>query len=148
MLKEQQFFTMLKSRGLRLTRPRRLILEHLSDGGTHACAESIYEALKRGNSTLGRATVFRALKLFAQLGIADETQPTTVRRRFEVAVGKPHHDHMTCLGCGAVVEFSNCAIERLQETEAKRRGFRITGHCLEVRGYCRRCLKLGRGRGH
>jgi len=73
-------------------------------------------------------------------------QPTTVRRRFEVAVGKPHHDHMTCLGCGAVAEFRNCAIERLQKSEARLKGFLIVGHCLEVTGYCRHCLARRPGR--
>jgi Fur family ferric uptake transcriptional regulator len=127
------------SRRLRLTSPRRLIWEHLNSAGAHAGAETIYGSLREGGSRLGRATVFRTLKLFAQLGLAAGMDAPAPRRRFEAAAGKSHHDHMTCLGCGAVVEFSNRTIERLQKDEARRRGFLIVGHCLEVTGYCRSC---------
>jgi Fur family ferric uptake transcriptional regulator len=129
----------LRSRGLRLTRPRRLILEELCARGAHASAEALYETLRGARHRLGRATVFRTLKLFARLGIAAGETPAVPRRRFEVAAGKPHHDHMTCLRCGAVLEFSSAAIERLQLREARRRGFRIQGHFLEITGLCRRC---------
>jgi Fur family ferric uptake transcriptional regulator len=127
----------LRRQGLRLTRPRRLILERLAENGAHASAEALYESLR--GRRLGRATVFRTLKLFTRLGIAKSEAPAAARRRFEVAAGKPHHDHMTCLRCGAVLEFSSPLIERLQRTEARRRGFMIQGHALEITGLCRRC---------
>ena len=57
----------------------------------------------------------------------------------EVAAGKTHHDHMTCLRCGAVLEFVSPAIERLQRAEARRRGFVMQGHALEITGLCRCC---------
>ncbi|MCX5795139.1 MAG: Fur family transcriptional regulator [Elusimicrobia bacterium] len=129
----------LRLRGFRLTRPRRLILEGLSADGAHASAEALYESLRSRRLRLGRATVFRTLKLFALLGIARGEAPAAPRRRFEVAAGKPHHDHMTCLRCGAVLEFSCPAIERLQRAEARRRGFVMQGHALEITGVCRRC---------
>jgi Fur family ferric uptake transcriptional regulator len=126
---------------LRLTRPRRLIFERLAAGGVHASAESLYEALRSRRHRLGRATVFRTLKLFARLGIAKGEAPAMPRRRFEAAAGKPHHDHMTCLRCGAVLEFSSPAIERLQRAQALRRGFLMQGHALEITGLCRRCAQ-------
>ncbi len=129
----------LRSRGLRLTRPRRLILERLSADGAHASAEALYESLRSRRHRLGRATVFRTLKLFARLGIATGEAPAAPRRRFEVAAGKTHHDHMTCLRCGAVLEFVSPAIERLQRAEARRRGFVMQGHALEITGLCRCC---------
>jgi Fur family ferric uptake transcriptional regulator len=129
----------LRQQGLRLTRPRRLILERLAADGVHASAESLYEALRGRRHPLGRATVFRTLKLFARLGIAKGDAPAAPRRRFEVAAGKPHHDHMTCLRCGAVLEFSSPDIERLQRAEAHRRGFVMQSHALEITGLCRRC---------
>ena len=129
----------LRRQGLRLTRPRRLILERLAENGAHASAETLYESLRGRRHRLGRATVFRTLKLFARLGIATGEAPAAPRRRFEVAAGKPHHDHMTCLGCGAVLEFTSPAIERLQREQARRRGFVMQGHALEITGWCRRC---------
>ena len=64
---------LLANGSLRLTRPRRLIWRHLAAAGAHASAEGIYQALRRGRAPLGRATVFRTLKLFARLGIAAST---------------------------------------------------------------------------
>lgn len=87
--------------------------------------------------------MFRTLKLFERLGITVGEPPPALRRRFEVAAGKPHHDHMTCLRCGAVLEFSSAAIERLQRAEARRRGFRMQGHRLEITGLCRLCAAKG-----
>ena len=136
----------LRRRGLRLTRPRRLIREHLASDGAHASAEAIYESLRDGRHRLGRATVFRTLQLFARLGIAASEAPRQARRRFEVAAGKSHHDHMTCLRCGAVLEFSSPLIERSQAAEARRRGFLMQDHRLEIMGLCRRCAPRRRSR--
>ncbi|MFA6003751.1 MAG: Fur family transcriptional regulator [Elusimicrobiota bacterium] len=138
---------MLRRQDLRLTRPRRIILEQLSSSGAHASAEALYESLRGRRRRLGRATVFRTLKLFARLGIAVGEAPSALRRRFEVAAGKPHHDHMTCLRCGRVFEFTSPAIERQQRVEARRRGFVMQGHVLEISGLCRSCSEAAaRGR--
>ena len=63
------------------------------------------------------------------------------RSRFELGAGRSHHDHMICLRCGAVLEFSNRAIEKLQEKEASRKGFMPVRHTLEIVGYCKQCRK-------
>lgn len=133
----------MRQHGLRLTRPRRVILERLARDGAHASAEALYEALRGSRQSLGRATVFRTLKLFERLGLTTGEPAPAAGRRFEFSAGKPHHDHMTCLRCGAVEEFSSAAIERLQRQEARRRGFRMQGHRLEITGLCRRCAAKG-----
>ncbi|MFA5137675.1 MAG: transcriptional repressor [Elusimicrobiota bacterium] len=123
-----------------MTPQRMRILEHLASARVHGTAEDIYRDLHGKSPGMGRATVFRALKLFARLGLADRTPPETPRSRFEGA-GKTHHDHMTCLRCGKVLEFHSPAIERLQRAQASRRGFLLVRHALELVGYCRSCRK-------
>ena len=87
--------------------------------------------------------VFRALKLFSRLGLVERTSSQSPRGRFEEG-GKAHHDHMTCLRCGTVLEFHRPEIERLQREEARRRGFQLVRHALELVGYCRSCRKGSR----
>ncbi|RYZ84044.1 MAG: transcriptional repressor, partial [Proteobacteria bacterium] len=52
-----------------------------------------------------------------------------------------HHDHLICLTCHKVIEFENEEIERLQEQVAKKLGFKLTKHSLELFGTCAECLK-------
>ena len=133
----------LLDKGLRLTEQRRRILERLSSSRGHWTADSIHRSLRREFPRMGRATVFRALKLFSSLGLVERTSSQSPRGRFEEG-GKAHHDHMTCLRCGSVLEFHRPEIERLQREEARRRGFQLVRHALELVGYCRSCRKGSR----
>lgn len=133
----------LNRSGLRLTSPRMRILDHLASTHVHGTAEAIYRNLRRKFPGIGRATVFRALKVFARIGLADRTLFEAPNGRFESA-GKGHHDHMTCLRCGKVFEFHSPAIERLQRAQARRQGFLLVRHALELVGYCRSCRQSPR----
>jgi len=135
--------TAFRRSGLRLTSQRMRILGHLASTHVHGTAEAIYRSLRRKFPGIGRATVFRALKVFARIGLADRTLSEAPRGRFEGA-GKGHHDHMTCLRCGKVFEFHSPAIERLQRAQARRQGFLLVRHALEMVGYCRSCRKRSR----
>ena len=95
---------LLAKTGARFTSQRKLILDCLLSEGTHQSAETIYRSLKRKFPMIGRATVFRTLKLLENVGLC---QRMPERSRFEPKAGREHHDHMICLKCGAVLEFSN-----------------------------------------
>ena len=134
----------LRSRGARVTSPRRRILDYLASSRGHESAGAIYRRLRRRFPGMGRATVFRTLRLFEELGACRRIAPTQALGLFEGAAAAGHHDHMVCLRCGRIEEFYSPEIERLQESQARRRGFRPVRHALEIAGYCRRCA--GRGR--
>lgn len=140
---------LLLKKGLRLTRQRQEILDYLNAGDPHASAEVIYEKLRKHFPLLGRATVFRTLKLFEDVGLCARMPAVKNKSRFELKTGKTHHDHMICVKCGTVIEFSNKAIENLQEREARLHGFSPLGHTLEITGYCRKCKprRFGDGAG-
>jgi Fur family ferric uptake transcriptional regulator len=55
--------------------------------------------------------------------------------------GHEHHDHMLCIQCGNTIEFYSEDIERLQEEICKKQDFTGTNHTLEIRGYCKKCMK-------
>ena len=59
--------------------------------------------------------------------------------RYEIMLGRHHHDHMICLGCGTILEFESPEVERIQEEVCRRKKFTMTGHSHQIRGYCEAC---------
>lgn len=122
---------------LKLTRQRELILnvflkmEHIS-------AEQMYRLLSKKDPHIGLATIYRTLNLFCETGLAQARHFGT-QTQYDNVSHKGHHDHLICTGCGKIVEFENCDIERLQEEVAKRNGFTIQTHKLELYGLCSGC---------
>jgi len=141
MVKDQKDINLLKEHlakhQLKLTRQRELILnvflkmEHIS-------AEQMYRLLSRKDPHIGLATIYRTLNLFCEAGLAQARHFGT-QTQYDNVSHKGHHDHLICTGCGKIVEFENCDIERLQEEVAKRNGFTIQTHKLELYGLCSGC---------
>ncbi len=127
--------------GLKSTRQREIILDEFLRAGAHLSTEELYLRLREQNPRIGYATVHRALKLFAECGIAEPRHFGDGQTRYELSAGEEHHDHLICTACGTIVEFENPQIEALQEMIARQHGFRIERHRLELYGRCRTCCK-------
>ena len=138
----------LRTRGLRLTRQRLAILDAIYSTHKHLTADQLFDLLQRGERTarlrISRATVYRTLALFCEGGFV---QALDVGRDqgtlYEHTLGHEHHDHMICLECGRIIEFSDEQLERAQEAAVRRAGFRSTSHRLNVFGVCSRCASRG-----
>ena len=120
------------------TPQRRVIAQAIQDNANHPDAETVYHLARQIDPHLGIATVYRTLKLFAERGLVDRHDFGDGRTRYEVAPDI-HHDHLICVRCGNVVEFSNTSIESLQEQVADRHGFELLDHRLELYGVCAQC---------
>jgi Fur family transcriptional regulator, ferric uptake regulator len=135
----------IRKNGLKDTSQREEVLSYLVGIGGHRTSEEIYDALRRRNPGIGRATVFRTLKLLESCGLAAKVLDAEGRSRYEFAYGRPSHDHMICVECGALTEFSSPAIEAARDRAAKSLGFRVLWRRHELFGRCRRCSA---GRSH
>lgn len=129
----------LRERGLKMTRPRVIVLEAFLKTEGHMTAEDLIEAVRVIDPGIGQSTVFRTIKLLADAGLAREACSDEGTRRFEHAFGHEHHDHLVCVECGKVVEFVDRAIERAQEAVYKTHGYEQSGHRLELLGRCPAC---------
>lgn len=123
---------MLRTAGLRVTKPRRIILEILLGSEGHPDATQIFERAVAMDSRISLATVYRTMKALEESGAIQRHAFGGGPARFE-APGA-HHDHLIDLDTGEVIEFASARIEALQEEIAARLGYEIVHHRLELYG--------------
>jgi Fur family ferric uptake transcriptional regulator len=128
--------------GLKRSRQRDRIAETFLAMGGHVSVEEVVASVRRVDPRISVATVYRTMKLLAECGVAVPRQfGGDGQTRYEAAAGRAHHDHLICTACGEIVEFANERIESLQETVARRHGFEVESHRLELYGRCARCRR-------
>lgn len=132
------FKRMIRQMGLKVTQQRMAILESLSAGRAHVTAQEVFETVNAKYPEIGFATVYRFLRKMAELAMVTEVRMGGLPARYELTPRR-HHDHLTCMQCGQIVEFESPQIETLQELVAKEHNFRLTHHVLELYGICPRC---------
>ncbi len=146
-MKEREWRPLLQSRGVRRSTPRDQVVEIFLSQKGHLSAEELLTRVRERNRRVGLATVYRTLKLLSECGLAIERKFNRQISTFEPAVYGKHHDHLICLRCGAIEEFTEPGIEALQERVARSHGFQITDHKLELYGHCRKCAAVFGRRG-
>ncbi|WP_159652399.1 ferric iron uptake transcriptional regulator [Methylicorpusculum oleiharenae] len=132
----------LKNAGLKVTLPRMKILEILENQTEerHLTAEQVYKILLSENEEIGLATVYRVLTQFEAAGLVKRHHFEGGNSIFELDRGG-HHDHIVCLKCGKVDEFTDPTIESRQKEIASKLGYDLTDHSLYLYGFCVDCKK-------
>jgi len=129
----------LKDVGLKITHPRIKIMRILlTSGERHVSAEDVYRLLLANNEEIGLATVYRVLTQFEGAGLVTRHHFESGLSVFELSP-EHHHDHIVCIKCGHVEEFADPDIEARQLEIAKRLGFELTDHELNMYGICADC---------
>ena len=136
----------LRARGLRMTGEREALVRAALGRRRHFTLEELVEEVVQNDTRASRATVYRGLPILIEAGILQPVLVSDEPRRFELAFGRRHHDHLLCRRCGRVVEFRSSAIEEQQLKVAARHGFRLTSHLHELVGDCAACRRAGRAR--
>ena len=129
----------MAERGLKSTRQRSLIIETFFGSEGHLSVEELWAKVRTSDARVSVATVYRTMKLLGESGLAHARNFGDGQTRYEAAVGRHHHDHLICTNCGAIVEFENDRIEAMQDAVARRHGFRVTSHKMELYGLCKDC---------
>ena len=119
------------AKGMRMTDQRRTIARVLEAATDHPDVEELHRRAARIDSRISIATVYRTVKLFEDSGIVTRHEFRDGRARYE-QVPDEHHDHLIDLKTGKVVEFRDEEIERLQAEIARRLGFKLVDHRLEL----------------
>ena len=120
-------------KGMRMTDQRRVVAHILSDASDHPDVEELYRRASMVDPNISIATVYRTVRLFEEAGIIARHDFRDGRSRYEEAP-QDHHDHLIDMKTGKVVEFMDEEIEQLQAAIARRLGYRLIDHRLELYG--------------
>lgn len=125
--------------GHRLTGARRLVADLIAArDGLFTAADLVADARAR-RRRIGRATIFRALELLAELGVVERVDLPGGEHAY-VPCEPAHHHHVICLRCGRVTEVGDCGAAEVAREVARASGYRVEAHRLELYGVCPGCL--------
>ena len=120
------------SAGLKMTDQRRVILQVLTESLDHPSVETVYHRAREIDPSISIATVYRTLHLLDELNLVQRHDFNENYSRFEVNL--EHHHHLIDLETGEVIEFKDQELEVLKEKIARRLGFELVDHRLELYG--------------
>ena len=118
-------------KGMRMTEQRRVIAQVIEAAEDHPDVEELYRRASALDARISLSTVYRTLNLFEEAGLVTKHDFKDGRARFE-PIPDEHHDHLIDIRSGKVIEFRNEEIEAIQELIAKRLGYRLVDHRLEL----------------
>jgi Fur family transcriptional regulator, ferric uptake regulator len=120
-------------KGMRMTDQRRVIARVLSSAEDHPDVEELHRRAHAIDPHISIATVYRTVRLFEESGIIERHDFRDGRSRYEETPDH-HHDHLIDMKTGRVVEFVDEEIEALQHAIAKKLGYKLVDHRLELYG--------------
>lgn len=132
---------LLREKGVRLTAQRQLVARR-AVAYLHFTSEELVKDVHSIDPSVARGTVYRTLALLHQAGVVEKHDFRYGAPNYEVTFAKAHHDHLMCVQCGAIIEFQEPRIERLQEAVVKRFGYQLLSHTHKLYGLCQSCQRV------
>ena len=117
--------------GLRMTLPRKIILEVIEAADDHPDVDEMYRRAVEKDRSISIATVYRTIKLFEEAGIIERHDFKEGKSRYE-PLTEEHHDHLIDVKTGEIIEFVDKDIEELQKKVAEKLGYKLVDHKLEL----------------
>ena len=127
-----------KSQGVRLTDQRKIIADVMSNSNDHPDVDELHKRVNKIDQKISIATVYRTVKLFEEAGIVEKHDFKGGKARYEQSP-EEHHDHLIDINSGEIIEFVDTDIEELQNKVAKKLGYKLVDHKLEL--YCSKIKK-------
>ncbi len=136
---EPGILSKLRAGGYKLTPQRRAVVHALATSDRHMTPAQVHTATRKERGDVGLVTVYRAIRVLAELGLVCEISADGHQRSYLLRRPPEHHHHLVCSSCGYVVDFVSSDVERIQSRLARETGFRIDSHIVEFVGCCARC---------
>jgi len=131
----------LNQAGLRLTRPRRVVMTILEDATIPLSPQRIYQLAVDGNNEVGLVTVYRTLDLLVDHNLVRRVHDHNECHGYVLA-SPGHHHHLVCRKCGKAIEFTGTAdLSGLLTSIHEKTGFSVDEHILQLSGLCPQCQK-------
>lgn len=138
---EHVFREYLRDRGLKYTDERQAILQAVMRKDEHFEAEQLLLEMRQTDDRVGKATVYRTLKLLVACGIVKEVHFSNKQVHYEHTYGQDPHDHMVCRRCGRIIEFDAAEVVKLRTLIAAAHKFHGLSHRFSIMGLCDACVK-------
>ena len=129
----------LDREGYRVTGPRRAVAGLITGRDGHFSAADLADDARRHGVGIGRATIFRALELFTELGVVERIELPSGDHAY-VGCDPEHHHHVVCSRCGRSEEVPDLGIGAFADEVTRLTAYRVDGHRLELYGVCPSCL--------
>lgn len=142
MVESRAIVAALEGAGYRLTGPRRALAHLIASRTGHFTAEDLLAESARSRGGAGRATIFRALDVLAELGLVERLDLPSGEHAF-VACEPAHHHHVVCSSCGRSIEVGDHGLESVAGQIGRETGWRVETHRLELFGLCPDCQRKG-----
>jgi Fe2+ or Zn2+ uptake regulation protein len=132
------WITALDEAGYFVTEPRRVVARMVAERDSHFTANELVGEAKRARLGVGRATVFRALELFEQLGLVERLDLPNGEHAY-VVCQRAHHHHVICTRCGRSAEVGDLGVQSIAAEVESETGFALDSHRIELFGLCPAC---------
>ena len=131
----------VSEKGLRNTPEREVIVREVFLTHGHFDVDMLYLRLRNKRKNISKASIYRTIPLLIESGLIEEVYFEDGHMHYEYIYGDDHHCHFRCLACKSIIEFKQDLIEDIQKKFSKDHGFQVTGHKLELFGYCSNCVE-------
>jgi Fur family ferric uptake transcriptional regulator len=140
----RRFLDYLAGKNLRVTAQRRAIIDTVFSTHQHFNAEQLLAWSRRRDGTVSRATVYRTLPLLTESGLVREMDFGKDQKIYDPNYAEhPRHNHIICQDCNQIIEFDDDRLEEMQDQVARRLGFRVTSHRLQLTARCEAFHRTG-----
>ncbi len=139
--RQAEYAEILRSHGLKHTHNRAAILGYLEMADQPVCAEQIYDGLKEQGLAVNLSTVYRTLESLCEAGLVRKFVLESPGKALFEYNDSGHRHHLVCLECKKIIPISSCPLGGYEQVLESETGYAITGHKLNVYGYCPACKK-------
>jgi Fur family ferric uptake transcriptional regulator len=132
------FREFLKNGSNRITPERFEILDAALECNGHFSADELFVEMKKKNSRISRATVYNTLDLLAQCELLSTRNFGDNMKRFESNFKKQMHDHLICLDCGRILEFTSTGLDKIEQQVCRDLDFFPSSYSFNIFARCKK----------
>ena len=138
-IKRKLYQDFLRSKNLKLTTPRFIIMEAVFENHEHFNVDDLYEQINKKHKNVSRATIYRTIPLLIDSGLIKQSLRCESKDIYEHAYGHKNHLHFVCKNCGKIIESDFNEVENLIDKLAEIKSFTISEYNFGAHGLCKNC---------
>ena len=136
---EKLFSEFLKTKGLKLTGPRKVILDIIFTYHQHFNVDALYDVIRKDHQNVSRATIYRTMPLLVESGLIKQSLRCQSKDYYEHIHGHKDHLHLLCIKCGNIIEIESKVIDETLARLAAEKNFILNDYNLGAKGVCEAC---------